>query len=52
MENEPRKKERYEALYEDIKSDVQLVLEGHSLLVRKISQGAEESESRDAALSQ
>ena len=31
-----RKKERYEVLYEDIKSMVQLVLEGHSTLDQKI----------------
>ena len=31
-----RKKERYEVLYEDIKSMVELVLEGHSTLDQKI----------------
>ncbi len=31
-----RKKERYEVLYEDIKSMVRLVLEGHSSLDQKI----------------
>ena len=36
MATAPGKKERYEALVEDIKSDVQLVFEGHSTLDEKI----------------
>jgi len=36
MGKEPRKKEHYEVLYEDIKKMVQLVLEGHSTLDEKI----------------
>ena len=36
MGKEPRKKERYEVLYEEIESQVKLVLEGHSTLDQKI----------------
>ena len=36
MGKEPRKQERYEVLFEDIQSMVQLVLEGHSALDQKI----------------
>ena len=36
MGKEPRKKQRYEVLYEDIKSMFQVVSEGHSTLDQKI----------------
>ena len=36
MAKTPRKKERYEVLFEEIASKVQLVLEGHSTLDQKI----------------
>ena len=36
MAKTPRKKERYEVLFEEIESKVQLVLEGHSTLNQKI----------------
>lgn len=36
MGKERRRKERYEVLFEDIKSRVQVVLEGRSILDRKI----------------
>lgn len=36
MAKTPRQKERYEVLYEEIASKVQLVLEGHSTIDQKI----------------
>lgn len=50
MADTPGEEQRYEVLYEDIKHDVQLVLEGHSVLRGKMDRVADESESRDVAL--